>query len=91
MAKQQASPSKQKRSAPPVCKNDLSLSGAELEQLGEKGASLLSAGRDVRIGAVHTDNYAQGITDSDNYLKDRTVKTKGSPCWERKCTDRGRP
>ena len=59
-------------------KNDLSLSGAELEQLGEKGASLLSAGRDVRIGAVHTDNYAQGITDSDNYLKDRTVKDEGT-------------
>ena len=59
-------------------KNDLSLSGAELEQLGEKGASLLSAGRDVRIGAVHTDNYAQGITDSDNYLKDRTVKDEGA-------------
>ena len=59
-------------------KNDLSLSGAELEQLGEKGASLLQAGRDVRIGAVHTDNYAQGITDSDNYLKDRTVKDEGT-------------
>ena len=59
-------------------KNDLSLSSAELEQLGEKGASLLSAGRDVRIGAVHTDNYAQGITDSDNYLKDRTVKDEGT-------------
>ena len=59
-------------------KNDLSLSGAELEQLGEKGVSLLSAGRDVRIGAVHTDNYAQGITDSDNYLKDRTVKDEGT-------------
>ena len=59
-------------------KNDLSLSGAELEQLGEKGASLLQAGRDVRIGAVHTDNYAQGITDSDNYLKDRTIKDEGT-------------
>ena len=59
-------------------KNDLSLSGAELEQLGEKGASLLQAGRDVRIGVVHTDNYAQGITDSDNYLKDRTVKDEGT-------------
>ena len=59
-------------------KNDLSLSGAELKQLGEKGASLLQAGRDVRIGAVHTDNYAQGITDSDNYLKDRTVKDEGT-------------
>lgn len=59
-------------------KNDLSLSGAELKQLGEKGASLLQAGRDVRIGAVHTDNYAQGITDSDNYLKDRTIKDEGT-------------
>ena len=59
-------------------KNDLFLSGAELKQLGEKGASLLQAGRDVRIGAVHTDNYAQGITDSDNYLKDRTIKDEGT-------------
>lgn len=27
---------------------------------------------------MHTDNYAQGITDSDNYLKDRTVKDEGT-------------
>ena len=27
---------------------------------------------------MHTDNYAQGITDSDNYLKDRTVKDEGA-------------
>ena len=66
-------------------KQDLHLSGAELVHLGAQGATVLSAGKNLTLDTVHTDNYAQGIQDKDNYMKDReshdvgtSVQTKGN-------------
>ncbi len=59
-------------------KENLTVSGAQLVNLSEKGATILEAGKNVTLDTVHTDNYSQGIKDKDNYMKEREIHDVGS-------------